>query len=112
MIGMLLSATAFAHRSDGVKIAAYVHLVCWILQFIGHGVAEKRAPALLDNILGALVLAPYFVHIEILFALGWNKPLHKKMINGTGVEIARFRRERAQQQKLQAASEKQALLSK
>ncbi|KAG8872928.1 hypothetical protein FRB97_007156 [Tulasnella sp. 331] len=109
MIAMFLSATAFVHRGDGVKMAAYVHVFCWIMQFIGHGIAEGRAPALLDNILGALVLAPFFVHIEMLFALGYNKPLHKKFINGTGVEITKFRRERAQQER---AAEKKPLLSK
>ncbi|KAG9026456.1 hypothetical protein FRB95_008828 [Tulasnella sp. JGI-2019a] len=109
MTGMLLSATAFAHRSDGIKIAVYLHVFSWIMQFIGHGVAEKRAPALLDNILGALVLAPFFVHLEILFFLGYNKALHKKVLNGTGVEIAKFRRERAQKQK---ATEQEALLKK
>ena len=48
----LLTATALSYRPDGLQIGGTVHFVCWILQFIGHGVAEKRAPALLDNLLG------------------------------------------------------------
>lgn len=48
----LLTATSFAYRQNGVKNAAILHAVSWIMQFIGHGVAEKRAPALLDNLLG------------------------------------------------------------
>jgi len=99
MAVMLLSAIPFSHRSDGVKMAAFVQLFSWIAQFMGHGLAEKRAPALLDNILGAFVLAPFFVHMEILFSLGYNKTLHKKMKSGVGVEIAKFRREQAQQKK-------------
>ncbi|KAG8845992.1 hypothetical protein FRB96_002218 [Tulasnella sp. 330] len=109
MAAMVLSAIAFAHRDDGVKLAVYVHVFSWVMQFVGHGVAEKRAPALLDNILGALVLAPFFVHLEILFAIGYNKPLHKTIVNGSKVEIAKFRREKAQEQR---ATERDALLRK
>lgn len=55
----LLTATAFAHRGDAVQIAAAVHALCWIAQFLGHGLAEKRAPALLDNLLGGTTSTVY-----------------------------------------------------
>lgn len=48
----LLTATGVSYRPDAMTIGAGVHVVSWILQFIGHGFAEKRAPALLDNLLG------------------------------------------------------------
>ncbi|CAK8536688.1 unnamed protein product [Lathyrus sativus] len=48
------------------KVVLVVQLVCWIGQFIGHGVFEKRAPALLDNLTQALIMAPFFVLLEIL----------------------------------------------
>jgi 2-hydroxy fatty acid dioxygenase len=38
-------------RQNHVAIAAAVHAFSWIAQFIGHGFAEGRAPALLDNVL-------------------------------------------------------------
>ncbi|KAG8923660.1 hypothetical protein FRC01_012507 [Tulasnella sp. 417] len=95
----LLTATSFAYRQDGVKNAAILHAVSWIMQFIGHGVAEKRAPALLDNLLGALVLAPFFVHLEILFKLGYAPGLQKNVNNGIGVEIAKFRRAEAEKKR-------------
>ena len=41
----------------------------WIAQFIGHGVFEGKAPALFDNLVQALVSAPFFVHLEVLFDL-------------------------------------------
>ncbi|XP_052176263.1 2-hydroxy-palmitic acid dioxygenase MPO1-like isoform X2 [Diospyros lotus] len=41
-------------------------LFCWTGQFIGHGVFEKRAPALLDNLVQALIMAPFFVLLEAL----------------------------------------------
>mmetsp|Transcript_24867 Transcript_24867/g.27520 ORF Transcript_24867/g.27520 Transcript_24867/m.27520 type:complete len:189 (+) Transcript_24867:10-576(+) len=50
----------------------YLQAFSWIMQFIGHGVFEKRAPALTSNLFSALV-APDFVVIEILYVLGYNK---------------------------------------
>jgi hypothetical protein len=52
MVITLLTATAFAQRPDHFAVGGAVHAICWIAQFLGHGVAEKRAPALLDNLLG------------------------------------------------------------
>lgn len=95
----LLTATSFAYRQDGVKKAAMLHGLSWIMQFLGHGVAEKRAPALIDNLLGALVLAPFFVHLEILFKLGYAPGLNKNVNNGIGVEIAKFRRAEAEKKR-------------
>lgn len=37
----------------------------WITQFIGHGIYEKRAPALTTNIL-FMFLGPFFVFFECL----------------------------------------------
>ncbi|KAK7470946.1 hypothetical protein VKT23_002361 [Stygiomarasmius scandens] len=88
----LLSATAFAQRPDHVALGGAVHAFSWVAQFIGHGFAEKRAPALLDNLLGAVVLAPFFVHLELLFALGYRPELHKQIQNDIGKEIARIRK--------------------
>jgi uncharacterized membrane protein YGL010W len=48
----LLTATAYAHRPDGIRDAIIVQVISWIAQFLGHGLAEGRAPALLDNIVG------------------------------------------------------------
>ncbi|GAB4845458.1 hypothetical protein Ancab_038865 [Ancistrocladus abbreviatus] len=48
------------------KVALVVQLFCWTSQFIGHGVFEKRAPALLDNLVQAFLMAPYFVLLEAL----------------------------------------------
>ncbi|XVE53201.1 hypothetical protein DITRI_Ditri02bG0184900 [Diplodiscus trichospermus] len=48
------------------KVVLVVQLFCWIGQFIGHGVFEKRAPALLDNLVQAFIMAPFFVLLEAL----------------------------------------------
>ena len=54
------------------RVMLIVHILSWTLQFVGHGVFEKRAPALTSNL--ALSLnAPFFVTAEILQMLGWRK---------------------------------------
>jgi len=74
-----------------LKAAIAVHVVCWILQFVGHGAFEKRAPALLDNLIQALFLAPMFVWLEILFALGYRPELQARVEKKVQAEIAKFR---------------------
>ncbi|XP_061366340.1 2-hydroxy-palmitic acid dioxygenase mpo1-like [Gastrolobium bilobum] len=51
------------------KVVLVVQLVCWTGQFVGHGVFEKRAPSLLDDLVQALVMAPFFVLLEALQTL-------------------------------------------
>jgi len=92
MLVSLLSATAFSYRPQGVLIAVVTHIISWLFQFAGHGFAEGRSPALLDNLIGAVVLAPFFVHLEILFALGYRPKLHQEIQNSIGTEILRVQR--------------------
>lgn len=56
----LSTANAFSHRPDGMRLATYGHIAAWISQFIGHGIFEGRAPAILDNVAGGKShLRPY-----------------------------------------------------
>jgi len=57
-----------------------VHIVAWVIQFIGHGVFEKRAPALLDSLDQALLTAPLFVLMEVAFFLGYRQEFHRKIM--------------------------------
>ena len=50
----------------------------WIVQLVGHAF-EGRKPALVDNLLQALI-APVFLVGEVAFALGFRKPLHDAMM--------------------------------
>lgn len=43
----------------------------------------------------ALVLAPFFVHLELLFEIGYFPTLYKQVTNGVGKEILKFRQEAA-----------------
>uniref|UniRef100_A0A0D6QTC0 DUF962 domain-containing protein n=1 Tax=Araucaria cunninghamii TaxID=56994 RepID=A0A0D6QTC0_ARACU len=64
-----VSSNALAQRlgfSLAWKVVLVSQLVCWTSQFIGHGVFEKRAPALLDNLVQAFLMAPFFVLFEVL----------------------------------------------
>jgi uncharacterized membrane protein YGL010W len=50
----------------------------WIIQLVGHAF-EGRKPALVDNLLQALI-APVFLVAEVAFGLGMRKPLHDAMM--------------------------------
>lgn len=75
--------------------AIAVEIVAWIAQFIGHGVYEGRAPALFDNLLQALVLAPFFVFMELLFMLGYRPELQKRVNVAVEKAIKKFKVEKA-----------------
>ncbi|KAL4883721.1 hypothetical protein BJY04DRAFT_184221 [Aspergillus karnatakaensis] len=70
---------------------AGIQVVSWLLQFVGHGVFEGRAPALLDNLVQALVLAPLFVWMEILFFFGYRPELKSRYDASLEKEIAAFK---------------------
>lgn len=98
---LLLGGTAYANHltsTYGMKanyIAIGVHVFSWIAQFIGHGIFEGRAPALLDNLVQAIFLAPLFVWLEVLFAFGYRPELKSRLDESVEKEIARFREEQA-----------------
>jgi uncharacterized membrane protein YGL010W len=47
----------------------------------------------------ALFLAPFFVHLEILFKAGYRNDFHKEMNDAVGVEIASFRKKKGDDQR-------------
>lgn len=77
LLAMVTSARYLTttYGSNANIYGGVVHVISWIMQFVGHGKYEGRKPALLDNIFQAFYLAPFFVFLETLFALGWNKDL-------------------------------------
>ncbi|CAH0019479.1 hypothetical protein V2G26_000771 [Clonostachys chloroleuca] len=91
-----LGAAAFgnymrlANPDTTLKYAVAIHVTCWIFQFVGHGAFEGRAPALLDNIVQALFLAPMFVWLEILFFLGYRPELQSRVNKKVREEVAKF----------------------
>jgi len=78
LLGALASSQYFTSvYPSGFLWALGVHIVGWGLQFIGHGLAEGRKPALLDSGVQSIVTAPFFVLLEFLFELGYRPALHK-----------------------------------
>lgn len=78
----LVAGSLYARYSSGAVLAAAaaVHVVSWALQFLGHFHYEHRSPAVLDNPVQPLVLAPYLVLFELLFMLGLRKDLQHTMM--------------------------------
>ncbi|KIX99008.1 uncharacterized protein Z520_05469 [Fonsecaea multimorphosa CBS 102226] len=105
---LLLAGTAYAHHLVTVHgmtanfWAAAAFVASWIAQFLGHGVFEGRAPALLDNIFQAFFLAPLFVWLEILFALGYRPELKSRVDKMVEQDIAKYRESKGQKANGQA----------
>lgn len=80
---------------NGLTAAIALHVVSWLAQFYGHGVHEGRAPALLDNLVQALVMAPGFVFMEALFGLGLLKGLQAEAAPIVAAKISAWRATKA-----------------
>lgn len=51
----------------------------------------------------ALVLAPFFVHLELLFPLGYKPELHKEINNLAAIELTRVRKLEAEKKRAKKA---------
>jgi len=81
------------YGSQAIQVAAIVNVLSWIAQFIGHGVFEKRAPALKDNLVQAFLLAPFFVWFELLFSCGYRPELHDRVEKMAVAAIEKYKAE-------------------
>ncbi|POY72656.1 hypothetical protein BMF94_4484 [Rhodotorula taiwanensis] len=105
-LGHLSNVLYSSHHDEAMRIASYAFVASWIAQFVGHGKFEGRAPALLDSLLQSLVLAVFFVWLEVLFFLGYRPQLFKRLQAKTGVAVAQYRKERAAKAKASGAGNK------
>ncbi|KAB8071436.1 hypothetical protein BDV29DRAFT_179187 [Aspergillus leporis] len=98
---IILGFAAFAnhllatHGTDMNYWFAGIHVGSWLLQFVGHGAFEGRAPALLDNLVQALLLAPLFIWMEILFFFGYRPELKARYDQSVQKEIATFKEKKS-----------------
>lgn len=68
-----------------------LHLVAWCTQFIGHGIFEKRAPAILTNIL-FLFLAPFFETLEFVSSVsGYRQAEKEELLKIVDADIAYYK---------------------
>lgn len=83
-IPMWLSSVAFReHVPDAWAWAIGVHVAAWVIQVVvGHGMAEKRRPAIMASFFQSIVLAPLFVWFELLFVLGYRPELQARIEDG------------------------------
>ena len=99
---LLLAATAYSkhltttYGATANYVAFGLHVFSWVAQFVGHGVFEGRKPALFDNLVQALFLAPFFVWMEILFFFGYRPELKSRLDKAVKVEVEKFRMSKAQ----------------
>mmetsp|Transcript_5161 Transcript_5161/g.9484 ORF Transcript_5161/g.9484 Transcript_5161/m.9484 type:complete len:218 (-) Transcript_5161:245-898(-) len=77
ILAMFVSVHTFA--DIGLSTYVCVHIMGWLLQFYGHGLHEKRMPALLTNLSQAVLMAPLFVYLEILAFFGYKKAFFKEL---------------------------------
>lgn len=73
VLGYLLASRTFRNMvgpANSLGLALSLHVVSWVIQFVGHAVFEKRAPAITDSLAQALTSAPIVLWLEILFSLG------------------------------------------
>lgn len=102
LAAILLAGTAYGNHLVSVHgmtanfWAAAGFVAAWIAQFLGHGMFEGRAPALLDNIFQAFFLAPLFIWLEILFALGYRPELQSRVDKMVQEDIAKYRQSKEQ----------------
>ena len=60
-------------------IAIIIFVLSWIVQFLGHCIWEKNRPALLTNLYQAILIAPFYIYLELLFLCGYNKDLQDRI---------------------------------
>ncbi|OCK93747.1 DUF962-domain-containing protein [Cenococcum geophilum 1.58] len=94
---LIIGGTAYANHLTSTygATANYwalaLFVFSWIAQFLGHGVFEGRAPTLLDNLVQALFLAPFFVWFEVLFYFGYRPELKSRLDKAIEQEIKKYR---------------------
>eukprot|EP01135_Chromosphaera_perkinsii_P003151 Nk52_evm40s236 gene=Nk52_evmTU40s236 len=101
LFGLLLAVKSFvaAFPEEAIKYTIGIHIFSWIIQFIGHGVFEKRAPALLDSLVQALLLAPLFVWLEVLFMFGYRPALANRIDKNAARAIHEYKKASEKKQK-------------
>jgi len=88
--GSLVAANTIIYGYPIWKVALTIHVAGWLLQFIGHGIFEGRAPALLDSLDQALITAPLFVFLEVFFFFGYRRQFYADIMKQVEVNIKEF----------------------
>ena len=82
---------ADALHVHSMHVALAIQATTWTVQFIGHGVFEQRKPALFDSPDQAMITAPMFVLLEILFPLGYRPDLYQRVLKQARINVNNFK---------------------
>eukprot|EP00976_Prorocentrum_cordatum_P041083 833984-Prorocentrum_minimum.AAC.1 len=82
----MYSVATWMHHQNRWQLAVALHVLSWYMQIHpGHAVFERRKPALMDSLVQAFAMAPLFVHMEVLFWMGYRPALQARIAQ----EVAR-----------------------
>jgi len=96
LTGFLVDSTAAVYGYPLLQVLIGLHIFLWIAQFVGHGLFERRAPALLDSLDQAFITAPLFVILEIFFFFGYRRNFYKEAMIEVEKNISEFRKLKSQ----------------
>eukprot|EP00835_Amoeboradix_gromovi_P004884 NODE_412_length_9112_cov_0.674692.p4 type:complete len:169 gc:universal NODE_412_length_9112_cov_0.674692:7663-8169(+) len=71
-----------------------LHILSWTAQIYTHYAFEKRSPALKDNIVQALLMAPFFVWLEVLFMMNYRPALRKELNENINKKVTDLNKDR------------------
>lgn len=75
LIAMDASKEGLPYGLELPRVILIMHIIAWLMQFVGHGIFEQRAPALLTNLAFAQI-APFFCMFEYLhLTFGYKQDL-------------------------------------
>ncbi|WBW73079.1 ER membrane fatty acid alpha-oxygenase Mpo1 [Schizosaccharomyces osmophilus] len=88
LYSILLPKLLFQRWSQSTvnSTAIFLHIISWVLQFIGHGVFEKKRPALLDNLVQSIFFAPLFAFLETSPLFGYQPAVTKNIRIATKIQ--------------------------
>jgi len=93
--GILVQTTATIAGFSLFKVLGLFNASMWIAQFLGHGIFEGRAPALLDSWDQALITAPLFVLLEVLFFFGYRQEFYKDCMLQVEKNVTEFKKSKS-----------------
>jgi len=93
--GILVQTTTTIAGFSLLKVLGLFNASMWIAQFLGHGIFEGRAPALLDSWDQALITAPLFVLLEVLFFFGYRQEFYKDCMLQVEKNVTEFKKSKS-----------------
>jgi uncharacterized membrane protein YGL010W len=83
------------HSETSYRWALFAFVMGFYIQVhAGHYVFEKRKPALVDSFLEAMLAAPLFVWLEVIFALGFKQDMRTHVEGEAAKLIKQYNREK------------------